>query len=110
MGTDETDAELERRDAGSPRWTQLFYCWDGSVLARIRNSGAAVPEVFDERRREWANYPDLDDLTDARPITVSDALRLIPGLTQDELELPPAQERQMRQQAIEGAVEDGDVT
>lgn len=54
--------------------TQFFIDWDGDLLARVRNNGSAVPELFDETTRSWYEYPALDPHT-TRPIPEGDALK-----------------------------------
>lgn len=57
-----------------------------NYLARVRNDGAAVPEIFFENSRTWNPYPDLDPQTEAREIDATEALTVIDGMTAEELE------------------------
>jgi hypothetical protein len=52
----------------------IFYRTQDDVLARARDGGMHTPEVFHPNARRWVSYPDLDTLTDARPIPASVAL------------------------------------
>lgn len=58
--------------------TQFYKTQDG-VLARIRHSGRAVPEVYAPHRNAWSAYPALDTMHDATPIDSAEAGTMCPG-------------------------------
>lgn len=56
------------------------------MLARVRESGRAVPEVYNERAKTWHPYPALDTLHDARPVEDHEALSSVPGSSMGDLQ------------------------
>ena len=57
-------------------------------LARIREDGAATPDVFWEASRHWAPYLALDISHGVRRISETEALSVVPGLTREALHAP----------------------
>lgn len=55
-----------------------FYATRDRVLARQKSTGGP-PEVFGGPRRNWTPYPGLDRQTDARPISVEQAVAMLPA-------------------------------
>lgn len=62
----------------------IFYRTQDDVLARARDGGMHTPEVFHPKARKWVSYPDLDTLTDARPVPADVALSHMKADTGDD--------------------------
>jgi hypothetical protein len=60
--------------------------WD-PYLARARNDRLSLPEIYWPDQRQWAPYPELDTVHEARAITAEEAMRRF-EVTQEELEKP----------------------
>jgi hypothetical protein len=62
-----------------PKTTTFYRCTDGT-LARVRDDGRAIPEVYGPEERGWFDYPELDIWHDANVVTVADIVswRLAP--------------------------------